>query len=142
VEFAAKLPPNYKVQGLDEKYILKKALGHLLPQRITKRNKQPYRAPMASCFFQTNGKAGNEIMDLIHSGNQGLQTEYFNQKALENFWAKWQRKQGQLMSERENIAFVILLSTLALDRLFISNRNWQESETNQPIKIVFAKKNP
>src|SRR3954447_16815094 len=47
MEFAAKLPPHLKMKVLNEKYLLKRAFGKYLPPSITKRPKQPYRAPEA-----------------------------------------------------------------------------------------------
>ena len=46
IEFANRLPPQYKLRGLTEKYILKKVLSPLLPESICRRSKQPYRAPI------------------------------------------------------------------------------------------------
>jgi asparagine synthase (glutamine-hydrolysing) len=45
IEYAATLPPRYKIRVLTEKYILRRALSGLLPESILKRVKQPYRAP-------------------------------------------------------------------------------------------------
>src|SRR6185503_10328518 len=51
IEFANRLPPRYKLRGLTEKYILKKAVRGLLPETIRRRTKQPYRAPDCESFF-------------------------------------------------------------------------------------------
>lgn len=45
IEFANRLPPSWKIRGLTEKYILRRALADLLPRDIAQRTKQPYRAP-------------------------------------------------------------------------------------------------
>ncbi|MCX6836044.1 MAG: asparagine synthase (glutamine-hydrolyzing) [candidate division Zixibacteria bacterium] len=45
VEFAATIPPGYKIFGLNEKYVLKKAMRPEIPVEILKRVKQPYMAP-------------------------------------------------------------------------------------------------
>ena len=45
VEFAAKLPSNMKMKVLNQKYLLKRAFAGLIPESITRRPKQPYRAP-------------------------------------------------------------------------------------------------
>ena len=47
VEFAAKLPARVKMKVLDEKHILKRAVADLIPESVTRRKKQPYRAPDA-----------------------------------------------------------------------------------------------
>eukprot|EP00913_Durusdinium_trenchii_P010552 g9896.t1 len=50
VEFATKLSPDVKLRGLREKNILKDVAGDYVPQRVTNRSKQPYRAPDSRCF--------------------------------------------------------------------------------------------
>ncbi len=49
-EFAAALPDRMKVRGLQEKYLLRKAVAPLLPDEIAARRKRPYRAPIVSAF--------------------------------------------------------------------------------------------
>src|SRR5690606_10665972 len=51
VALANTLPARHKLLGTDEKHILKKAFGDLLPPEIRARPKQPYRAPDAASFF-------------------------------------------------------------------------------------------
>ena len=50
VELANSLPPSYKLRGLDEKHVLKRAAAGLVPDEIIRRPKQPYRAPDALSF--------------------------------------------------------------------------------------------
>src|SRR5262249_47266797 len=52
VEFAARIPPRLKLKGLQEKYILRRSLGPLLPASIAARAKQPYLAPDSESFRQ------------------------------------------------------------------------------------------
>ena len=51
VEFTARIPPELKLRGLREKHILREATQQLLPSRISRRTKQPYRAPDSQSFF-------------------------------------------------------------------------------------------
>lgn len=50
MELAFALPAQWKMRGLNEKYILKKTFGPMLPREITARTKHPYRAPVGSIF--------------------------------------------------------------------------------------------
>lgn|SRR5579859_1764592 len=50
VEFAMALPARFKLRGLNEKYLLKRAVRDLLPDEIWQRHKQPYRAPIRDAF--------------------------------------------------------------------------------------------
>jgi len=48
VEFAFKIPPHLKIKGLNEKYILKKAMAPYLPKQIIKRRKEGFFVPIDS----------------------------------------------------------------------------------------------
>ena len=52
VEFANRLPPDLKLFGLMEKYLLKRLASQWLPEEIWKRRKRPYRAPIHRSFIQ------------------------------------------------------------------------------------------
>jgi asparagine synthase (glutamine-hydrolysing) len=47
VEFAASLPPRFKVRGLQRKHLLKRVAADLLPDAIINRGKQGFPIPMA-----------------------------------------------------------------------------------------------
>ncbi|MBF0398131.1 MAG: asparagine synthase (glutamine-hydrolyzing) [Desulfobacterales bacterium] len=47
VEMFAHVPDNFKLNYMNEKYILKEAFKDILPEAIISRNKYPYRAPEA-----------------------------------------------------------------------------------------------
>jgi asparagine synthase (glutamine-hydrolysing) len=42
IEYASKLPPDFKLNGLNEKYLLKKIMHQSLPDSVLKRSKQAY----------------------------------------------------------------------------------------------------
>lgn len=46
-EFAASLPANYKLRGWTTKYILKRAIGDLLPSFVARRGKKGFGVPVA-----------------------------------------------------------------------------------------------
>jgi asparagine synthase (glutamine-hydrolysing) len=46
-EYAASLPANYKLRGRKSKYILKRAVGSLLPPFVTRRRKKGFGVPVA-----------------------------------------------------------------------------------------------
>ncbi len=51
IEFCNRLPGDLKLNGLNEKYLLKKLMKNKIPESIIKRSKQAYRAPIKSAFF-------------------------------------------------------------------------------------------
>jgi asparagine synthase (glutamine-hydrolysing) len=50
IDLMSRVSPRWKILGLDEKHILKKAFRDILPASVTQRTKQPYRAPIQSVF--------------------------------------------------------------------------------------------
>ncbi|NJK42645.1 MAG: asparagine synthetase B, partial [Aquincola sp.] len=64
IEFANRLPPSFKIRGMTEKYLLRRALADLLPDDIVNRTKQPYRAPDSSSFF-FDGEPLDYVADLM-----------------------------------------------------------------------------
>lgn len=48
IEFANRLPPKIKMKAMQEKNILRKMAQRYLPEKISQRHKQPYRAPNVS----------------------------------------------------------------------------------------------
>ena len=63
IEFAATLPSDYKLHGLNEKFILKRMMNNRLPESVLKRPKQAYRAPIARSFLSSPAK--EYVMDLL-----------------------------------------------------------------------------
>ncbi len=63
IDLAARIPSKWKILGLDEKHLLKKALRPVLPPEIVSRSKQPYRAPIVNCLLAAAG--GQLATDLL-----------------------------------------------------------------------------
>ena len=57
-EFAASLPPNYKLRGSKTKYILKRAIADLLPPFVTRRGKKGFGVPVAEWLKEKSASAG------------------------------------------------------------------------------------
>ncbi len=118
VEFAASLPPRFRMNGITEKYILKKAAQGMVPTELIERPKQPYRAPICQAFL------GDTVHEYVHdllSETAIKDAGYFDHKKIATLVKKCQRQQGTLLSERENMALVGILSTQLLDFQFIKN---------------------
>lgn len=63
VELMARVPAKWKILGLDEKHILKRAFEGQLPERIRTRPKHPYRAPIRQALL--DGPAGVETREML-----------------------------------------------------------------------------
>ena len=69
IEVAARIPPRFKLNGLTEKFILKKLARDYVPKELIDRPKQPYRAPISGCFFNDK-PAGIRRRDAVGDGSQ------------------------------------------------------------------------
>lgn len=115
-EFAAALPPRLKMKVLNEKYLLKRCAGGLIPPAVKRRTKQPYRAPEGKCFFPSNGRNPSlEYVDEMLSSARIRRNGVFDSAAVGKLAGKM--RNGQAIGVRDNMALVGILSTqLILDQ--------------------------
>ena len=121
VRFAASLPAQLKLKVLNEKYLLKRAAGRLIPASVARRSKQPYRAPEASCFV-TPDRRGSlpDYVEALLAPDRVAQDGIFNPAAIGQLLAK--TRAGRTVGMRDNMAFVAALSTqLLVDRFRHAN---------------------
>ena len=116
VEFACSLPPQHRLNVLKDKYILRKAANGLIPQDLALRPKQPYRAPISRCFM---GRQAPDYVEELLSPELLKETGYFNHDKVSRLVDKCRKQEGALLSERENMALIGIISTQLLDRHFI-----------------------
>ncbi len=117
IEFANRLPPQLKMRGLTEKYLLKKSMQGLLPESVRTRTKQPYRAPDSASFFDS-GKPVDYVADLF-SAAKISGAGYFDATATNKLFEKC--RAGRAIGFADNMAFVAILSTMLLHEQFIVN---------------------
>ena len=110
VEFANRLPPQWKIHGLSEKHVLRKALAGLLPDDILRRTKQPYRAPDSQSFF-IDGRPLDYVAEAFDP--DALRADgMFDAAAVARLYAK--ARSGKATGFADNQAFVGILSTRLL----------------------------
>ncbi len=114
IEFTSKLPDNYKLNCLNEKFILKKLSKGKIPSSITNRSKQAYRAPIASSFF--NKDAPEYVAELL-SEKTLKSFGIFNSLKVNTFISNI--KQQKVISEIDQMAIAGILSTQLLYKMFI-----------------------
>jgi asparagine synthase (glutamine-hydrolysing) len=112
VEFGAKLTPQLKMKVLNEKYILKRTFGHLLPRAVVDRPKQPYRAPDGKSFF--TGFTPEYVHELL--APERIRTGgVFSPSAVASLLEKF--RTGRAIGVKDNMAFIGILSTqLVIDQ--------------------------
>ncbi len=116
IEFAARIPPKYKLRGLEEKYILKRAFASLLPDIVGRRPKQPYRAPIASCFASPSANLGARLLE-----PDGLRRTRFADEAAVGMLLRKARGGTAALSEREEMALSTLVSLQLLHHQFVAD---------------------
>jgi asparagine synthase (glutamine-hydrolysing) len=119
MEFCNGLPASYKLCGLDEKHILKRAVRDIVPADILERKKQPYRAPDAISFVE-NGAP--DYVEHFLSAEAVEEVGIFDARKVQALYQKL-RKRAQLdqdvvFSNIDNMALVGILSTQLLLKNF------------------------
>ena len=79
LEFAASLPPSFKLKGFTGKYLLKKALSNRIPKEIRNRKKAGFPVPYGSWLR-------NDLKDLVWTvltDRKTLNRGYFRKDAVE-----------------------------------------------------------
>ena len=116
VEFANTIPPEYKMNVLNEKYILKKTYENILPAGILNRDKQPYRAPISKCFSNGNTNLASKLF----GEEKILEFGYFDNRTVNMLKQKIERTHREQISTRDDMAIVGIISTQLLHHHFLS----------------------
>jgi asparagine synthase (glutamine-hydrolysing) len=127
IEFCNSLPSDFKLNGLNEKYLLKKLLKNKIPESIIKRPKQPYRAPIQSVFLSKNAP---EYVKYMLSDTYTKSVGIFNHDSISTLLSRIE-KTG-ISSEMDNMVITSVISTHLLYYQFIENHN-EEFQT-PPLK--------
>ncbi len=120
IEFCMQLSPDLKLNGLNEKYLLKKMMKGRLPESILNRSKQAYRAPIKSVFI--SDYLPEEVAELL-SEEKIISAGIFNPGHVALLLQKM--KKNKQVSEVDNMALTAILSTQILYNLFVE-RNIDE----------------
>jgi asparagine synthase (glutamine-hydrolysing) len=128
IDFAATLPPSWKINALNEKYILKKTFHDIIPNRIISRPKQPYRAPIREVFFSSKNSYVEELISEAYLKKTG----YFNPAKTRYLVDKYRKSDHLIASETQNMALVGILSTQLVHYHFLDDCS---AGRIQPIEI-------
>ena len=131
IEFCAGLPDSFKLNCLNEKFLLKKMSSGKIPESITKRAKQAYRAPIVSSFFNSGAPA--YVQELL-SENKIKAFGLFDAEKVKQLIKKI--KNNQNISEVDQMAIAGILSTQLLYNMFIVNSVTTDVDSLANIKIV------
>lgn len=115
VEFSANLPDRFKLNCLNEKFILKRLSKGKIPDSIVNRPKQAYRAPIVSSFFSKN--APSYIQEIL-SDKSINEFGIFDSAKVATLIKKVHNQ--VTISEVDQMAVAGILSTQLLHKLFIA----------------------
>lgn len=132
IEYANAMHPKLKMKVLNEKYLLKRAMGKYLPPEIVQRYKQPYRAPALPAFFGNNPP---EYVQELLGPETVRKYGYFDAAKVGRLMKKIQ--QGRAIGNKDSMALVGMLSTQAWHHLFIEN--YGKSMTSGKFEIGFTR---
>jgi len=121
MDFCNGLPAQYKLNGLNEKFILKKVADGIIPDQIINRPKQPYRAPDAIAFVGTEAP---EYVDELFADSALRSAGLFDVEAVRGLYAKCKDRAASpeaVFSNTDNMGLVGILSTQLVVDQFINH---------------------
>jgi asparagine synthase (glutamine-hydrolysing) len=102
VDFALRLPDRFKLQGLRDKVVLRRAAARELPADIWQRPKQPFRAPTSSALVASIPSDSDDLLSASAVKRLGL----LDAEAVSRLIDRARRLGGRMAGEREEMALV------------------------------------
>lgn len=131
IEFCNKLPGDFKLNSLNEKFLLKKLMKDKIPESIIRRSKQAYRAPIKSVFL---GEKQPEYISEMLSPDLFRKAGVFDFDSVSNLLSKV-RKTGTT-TEVEDMVLASVISTHLLYDQFIEKHNSFKNPELNNLKII------
>ena len=107
LSFVTAIPDKYKLDGVNEKYILKKASEGIVPDEILKRKKFPFQAPGMSAMVKQSG--GREFLDDALVRKYGI----FDADYVNEMKAVYRQSDFKLMGAYE-IDYLLIVMTVTM----------------------------
>ncbi len=135
IEFCAGLPSEYKIRGLNEKYLLKSLMKGKLPEKVIDRPKQAYRAPVATSLLS---KDAPEYFRELLTPSRISAYGFFKSDSVAKLTEKI--TSGKVITETDNMSVAGILSTQILADLFLSKNNpYRIGEIRTECPVVYDK---
>jgi asparagine synthase (glutamine-hydrolysing) len=106
IDLARRLPPEIKLKGFGEKYILKRLASGLVPQSIIEREKFGFHAPGSPYLLRQGIEWIEDLLSYERVQRQG----YFNPDTIERLKKQYSRDGFKLNLPFENDLLMIVLS--------------------------------
>jgi asparagine synthase (glutamine-hydrolysing) len=135
IEFASTIPPELKINVLNEKYLLKKTFEKYVPQSVVHRAKHPYRAPISQCFLGKQNLTSSLLTpDALETS--GLFDSGISSQFLSSVEKKYQQEIP--VGEREEMTVAAMASMQLLHYHFVMSK----SEVAPKINVLPDSPNP
>jgi asparagine synthase (glutamine-hydrolysing) len=120
VEFCKEIPPDLKLNGFTEKYILKKAAEGLIPRQIVEREKFGFVAPGSPSLLRQKIDWVYDLLSYDRIKRQG----YFNPDTVEFLKKQYSQKDFRLnLTLEDDLLIVVLTFGLFLDLFGLPDLN-------------------
>lgn len=106
VEFCRQIPPDLKLNGFSEKYILKKAAGELIPRQIVEREKFGFVAPGSPVLLKQQIDWVYDLLSYERIKRQG----YFNPDTVEFLKRQYSQKDFKLTLTLDDDLLIVVLT--------------------------------
>nr|WP_302467677.1 asparagine synthase C-terminal domain-containing protein [Geomonas oryzisoli] len=135
IDFAFRLPAKWKMRALQEKYLLRRACRDLLPQRIARRGKHPYRAPVSALF--TAAAPADYVEDLL-SVESLRASGYFDAGKVVRLYQRVLKAPPGTVGEFANMALMGVISTEILHRQFLASASYKAGVMLSPDLVRYG----
>lgn len=129
MDLMGRVPSRWKIFGLNEKFILKKAFQGILPEKIRRRPKHPYRAPVGSGLMADKAMPTRELL----SDNMITRTGLFEAARVKMLVRKYEANRG--FSEVDNMALAGVASSQILYEQFVERFPYNPAQRIDPFPI-------
>jgi asparagine synthase (glutamine-hydrolysing) len=106
IEFSREIPPELKLKGYVEKYILRKVAEDLVPPQILAREKYGFHAPGSPFLLRQNEEWINDLLSYERIKRQG----FFNPDVVERLKRQYTREGFKLNLPFESDLLIIVLT--------------------------------
>jgi asparagine synthase (glutamine-hydrolysing) len=127
IEFMGRVPPKWKILGLDEKHILKKTFHGLVPENIRARAKHPYRAPIKPSLLKGGMGWAEEMLSERSLKEAGL----FDVQKVKGLVRKL--KASPQAGEVDSMALAGILSSQVIFHQFVARFPYHPADSVKPV---------
>ena len=125
VEMAINLPPHVRIRDGIEKWVLREAMQHVLPEVLYKREKFAFMAPPAHTD-KAKTESINQLIEKYLSRDNIAKVGLFDQSAFDEMIAEYRSSDDHTQQTRKDIILNHAIALHAMEKLFSKNNKFIE----------------